>query len=296
VRALARDALAVGVKGTLPTNQQYLEQLGLGAATIQRALEELRHRRALRTRSRGHLGRVVMAVDLAAAWRTGGLPPLRLALPPAGPVETEALHDVLAEALAAVGIAHHSHTVRGGLRRLDLVSQGEADLTVVPNGVLTARPPSGLLVRRLGVGTYYGRDRVQVVTRRDDAAPPRRIADDRDVVSHHRMTLGEFPGEGGYLYVQIPVPRIPAAVLQGEADAGLWHLSPSVVPLARAGLLLRPLQTAAGHAAWEAVSEAVLVASPGRPELRAVLGGLDLSPLAARQAAAIRRDDGLLPA
>jgi hypothetical protein len=296
VHALARDALAAGVKGTLPTNQQYLQTEGIGAGTLQRALDELRVRRALKTVSRGQLGRVVQAFNIAAAWQVGNLPPLRLALSPAGPVELAALEEVLADALTALGIPHVVRHPRGGPARLNLLLEGEADVSVFSAGVVAGVPERGIQARRLGPGTYYGPDRIAVVRRAGDLTPPRRIAVDRESSDHCRLTSGEFPEQGGYDYVAVPFPRIPAAVLAGDVDAGLWHIYPSVVPLDRAGLALTPLATPGGQAAWEELSEAVVAASPLRPELNSVLPALDLRGLAAAQAAAIAQDTGLLPA
>ncbi|MDR1077140.1 MAG: hypothetical protein LBL55_00445 [Propionibacteriaceae bacterium] len=296
VAALVRDALAVGVEGTLPTNQDYLDSQGIGAGTLQRALDELRSSGALRTVSRGHLGRVVAELDVASAWRLGGLPPIRLVLPPAGPVEVTALQEVLAEALSGLAIPHTVRHLRGGSARLELTLTGRADLSVFSIGVLRAADtPGDLKHRALGVGTYYGPDRIAVVRRVGDPRPPRRIAIDNDSPDHRALTVGEFPRTGDWDYLQVPFPRVPAAVSTGQADAGIWHICPSPVPLDRAGLDLGRLQTETGRAAWRSTSEAVLAAGPARPELAGVLEGLDMSELIGRQAAAIAADSGLLP-
>ena len=293
VAALARDALAVGLKGQLPTNQHYLLDHGIGAGTLQRALEELRSRRALTTISRGHLGRIVTALDIAAAWRAGGLDPVRLLLPPAGPVEITALEAVVAEALSGLGIPHTVRHLRGGSLRLAMAQEGEGDLAVVSAGALAGTGTS-FLTRALGIGTYYGPDRIAVVTRRDRSGRPCRIAIDPDSPDHRALTYGEFPAEPGRTYVAVPFPHVPAAVLDHRADAGIWHITPSVVPLDAAGLELRSLATRGGIAAWEDASEAVLAAGRCRPELRAVVAGLDLSDLKKRQGEAIAADSGLV--
>jgi hypothetical protein len=295
VTALAADALAVGVDGTLPTNQHYLDTQGIGAGTLQRALAELKSRRALRTVSRGHLGRVVKQLDIAAAWRAGGLPSIRLLLPPAGPVEITALEQVLADALSGLGIPHTVRNLRGGSRRLALTLSGEADLAVVSAGVVRAADKA-FLHRALGVGTYYGPDRIAVVTRIDNPpTPPQVVAVDEDSPDHRALSYGQFPPAAGHTYIQVPFPRIPAAVLSGIADAGIWHIMPSVVPLDLAGLHLGHLSTPAAQAVWQTTSEAVLAVGPLRPDLKSVIAGLDLRDLSSRQAAAIATDSGLVP-
>lgn len=295
VTALATDALAVGVGGTLPTNQDYLATQGIGAGTIQRALNELRAGGALDVVSRGHLGRVVTSLGIAAAWRAAWLPPVRLLLPPAGPVEVTALQQVIAESLSRLGIPHTVQHRRGGAGRLAQTVAGEADLAIVSAGAL-ALEPGKYRHRALGLGTYYGPERIAVVQRQGETGPPRRVAIDSDSPDHRAITEGEFPPSSGYEYVVVPFPRVPAAVLSGQADAGIWHITPSVVPLDLAGLVLSNLATSAGVAAWRAASEAVIVASPRRAELVAVIDGLDLSGLVERQAAAIAGDSGLVPA
>jgi hypothetical protein len=296
VAALARDALALGVGGTLPTNQQYVERQGLAAGTMQRGIEELRSRGALRTVSRGHLGRVVAELDVALAWRAGGLPPIRLVLPPAGPVEVAALQEVLAEALSAFAIPHTVQHLRGGSLRLKRILSGSGDLSVFSTGVLRAvDTPPDLCHRTLGVGTYYGPDRIAVVRRAGDNSQPRRVAIDDDSPDHRELTLGEFPDQGAWEYCQVPFPRVPAAVLSGQADAGIWHICPSPVPLDLAGLDMGRLSTPSGQAAWRRTSEAVLAASPDRPELASVLPTQDMGDLVDRQASAIASDSGLLP-
>ena len=291
--AVARDALAVGLEGRLPTNQQYLVEHGVGAGTMQRALDELRATRALRTVSHGHLGRVITALDVAATWRAGGLDPIRLLLPPAGPVEITALEAVVAEALSRLGIPHTVRHRRGGSVRLAMARAGDGDLAVVSAGALSAAD-QGFRFRALGVGTYYGPDRIAVVSRRGGQTPPRLIAIDTDSPDHRALTLAEFPPDQVDRYVAVPFPHVPAAVLDERVDAGIWHITPSVVPLDLAGLELRGLATPAGRAAWQATSEAVLVAGSLRRELQAVLTGLDLTDLAERQDQAIAADSGLV--
>jgi len=294
VSALARDALSVGLDGTLPTNQHYQSEYGIGAGTLQRALDQLRSRRVLKTTSRGHLGRVVTALNIAGAWRAGALDPVRVVLPPAGPVEITMLQLVVAEALSKLGIPHTARNLRAASTRLALLQQGEADLAVVSTGGLSGadRP---FLSRSLGVGTYYGLDRIAVVSRRDETAPRRLIAIDRDSPDHRAITHGEFPIDDGYTYVQVPFPHIPAAVLAKRVDAGIWHITPSVIPLDQAGIKLGSLTTHAGITAWANASEAVLAVGPMRPELNSVIMAMDMTELARRQADAIAADTGLVP-
>ena len=294
ITVLARDALSVGIDGKLPTNQQYMLDHGIGAGTLGRALSELRTRQVLTTVSRGHLGSYVTELDIAGAWRAGALDAVRLVLPPAGPVETTALQAEVAQALSTLGIPHTVRHLRGGSIRLGMLETGEADMAVVSAGA-RATSVQPLRSRALGVGTYYGPDRIAVVRRRDDLGDPSVIAIDQESPDHRALTNAEFPPENGYTYVHVPFPHIPSAVLDRRVDSGIWHITPSVVPLNLSGLCLTSLETPAGRAAWRLTSEAVLTISTFRPELGSVIDELDLSALATHQAAAIEADDGLVP-
>ncbi|WP_169720184.1 helix-turn-helix domain-containing protein [Aliagarivorans taiwanensis] len=55
-QVIVSHALFAGVGGKLPTNVQLLEEHGIVAGTIQRALQILSASEALVTRSKGHMG------------------------------------------------------------------------------------------------------------------------------------------------------------------------------------------------------------------------------------------------
>ena len=293
VQLLAVDALSRGTGANLPTNADYLRDHGVGAGTLQRALRLLEDRGALRTTSHGHQGRKIDAVDVGAAWRAGALPAVRLIFPPSGPAEIDALEDLLAEDLTALGIPHTVHHRRGGARRLDSVRSGQHDLALTSSGVRDEAEAEGrlgpsALVRRLAPGTYYGPGRLAVVTRTGSGtALPLRVAIDRESPDHVALTLAEFPESADVTHVPTPFPRVPAAVLRGDVDAGIWHVQESVIPLDLVGLEIRPLASPGAQEAWERTSAAVLFGWDGRPQLAGVLGALRLDDVAAAQARAL---------
>ena len=293
VREVAVDALARGVGDPLPTNTHYLTQFGIGAGTMQRALASLEGGGALRTVSRGHLGRFITELDVGKTWNIAGLQPIRLLLPPRGPVEIDVLSAELAEQLSALGMPHTEHHERGGTRRVRDVQEGRADLAVVSAGVaalaLSAgpRPPH----RTLDGGTYYGESRLVLVHR---AGPlpggPLRIGIDVESPDHAALTRAEFPSSDGHEYLPCPFPMVPAAVLRGEIDAGIWHVTRTIIPLDLAGLATAPMRTDAARTVWAERSPAVLLGWSGRPELTAPLAAMDLSGIAGLQRAALDQD------
>ncbi|MFE9662645.1 YhfZ family protein [Streptomyces sp. NPDC005955] len=283
VKAIVVDALRAGVGASLPTNSHYLHALGASAGTVQRALKLLADQQALTVTSRGHLGRTVDALDIGAAWHLAGLTPLRLLFPPGGPVEIDVLTESLAGELTALGVPHTVHHQRGGARRIDAIVAGEYDLAVVSAGTL------GDANRRLGAaptlvlppGTYYAPRRLVAVTRTGAAqpAPGARVAIDHDSPDHVLLTESAYPPGQGYVYVPCKFPEVPAAVLRGQVEVGIWHLSHTVIPLDLAGLSCTDLEDLPTATAWQDLSAAALVGWPQRAELTAVLAAISLPTL-----------------
>jgi len=294
MRRIARDALALGVGSTLPTNMRYLEEHGIVAGTMQRALAALETSGALVVTSRGHLGRVIDGLDVGAAWQASGLPPIRLLFPPSGPPEVDTLSTLISEQLTAHRLPHTVHHARGGIGRLRATQQGEHDFALVSRGVLTqALEPDeaeAVPVRIFGPGTYYAPETLVVVTRdTQDPSSVRTVAIDEESYDHVAFTRAEFPPQEGFRYVPCPFTKVPAMVLRGEVEAGIWHRTATFVPLELTGLSVRQLHRPAAVSAWEALSPAVIVACPIRSELASVLEILNLVDLASRQRAALTR-------
>ena len=294
VRVIVEDALSRGVDSSMPTNVAFQERYGISAGTMQRALALLADRGALEVVSRGHLGRVIRSLDLAQCWQAAGLDPVRLALPPSGPPEADVLADQLAEGLTASGIPHTVRHLPGGTARLAAVRAGAHDLTVVSAGSWAdsghnwPTDDANALLRELPAGTYYAPGRLVVVRLADDTrAGPVRVAIDENSPDHASLTMVAFPPSAGHEYLPTTFPGVPRAVLSGEADAGVWHIARSVVPLRLTGLRLDPFSDPAAVELARVLSPAVLVGTPDRPELRPVIAGLDLGGLVEAQRRAL---------
>lgn len=299
VQVIVKDALSRGVNSPMRTNIAFQEAYGVSAGTMQRALALLADRGALEVVSRGHLGRVIRSLDLAQCWQAAGLDPVRLALPPSGPPEADVLADQLAEGLTASGIPHTVKHLPGGAARLAAVRSGAHDLTVVSAGILAHSAhswPAGdatALLRQFPAGTYYAPGRLVVVRLTHDARDAGlRVAIDENSPDHAALTRTAFPRSAGHAYVPTTFTGVPRAVLTGDVDAGVWHIARSVVPPRLAGLRLDPLTDPATMELARALSPAVLVGSPSRPELAPVIAALTLDGLldAQRQALADAED------
>jgi len=295
------EALTRGVGQNLSTNVEFKTRHNIGAGTMQRALDLLRDRGAVVIASHGHLGRQIEQINIGQSWQAAGLSPIRLLLPPAGPVEIDALSSLLADGLTALGVPYTVHHLRGGAGRLAAMQRCECDFAVVSTGTWAdagskADKPSSTVVRALAPGTYYAPQRLVVVSRKGMRPQDIRVVTiDRDSSDHTALTFGEFPPTGGYEYVDAPFPAVPAWVLRKRADAGIWHQTSSVIPLDLAGIDLRGLKQPASKQAWDALSGVALIGSSERPELRSVIEALDFDSLleAQQKALAQERDDSL---
>jgi len=293
VRAIVLDALSKQVGDTLTKNADFRESLGVGVGTVQRALDLLADRGALHTVSRGHLGRRIEGVDIGQSWQAAGLPPVQITLSPPGSVEIDAIESWLGRELARLGVPYTLTHIRGGNRRLGLLDRGESDLTVVSAGTFDGLRAAGTLAptniqRGLGPGTYYAPERLLVLSARDPFADQEfsRIAIDRESFDHEALTLAQFPAEPGREYVQVPFPEVPAFVLAGLVDAGVWHQLASAVPLHLTQLRSRPMW-GTSVVTRDRLSGATLAARAGRRELRSIVDALDVERLSEHRDAAI---------
>lgn len=299
MRALALDALAKGVGATLVKNTTLRDELGISAGTIQRALDVLADRGALRTVSRGHLGRRIEHVNVGHCWQSAGLEPLRVLLSPGGAVEMDVLEATLSEELTEIGIPHSVRHQRGGAPRIHSVSAGEHDLTVTSAGTLDGvRSLAGAgwqgVERLLGPGTYYAADQLVVLRRQrdlDEGLAPVRVAIDRHSFDHEALTLAEFDPEAAFEFIDVPFPEVPAYVHAGVVDAGVWHVTRSAIPPRQAGLALVSFQRPRGRAVRDDLSAAAIIGWAGRPEIRSVFDSLDLTTLESDQQAGFTAED-----
>jgi hypothetical protein len=271
LRAIAVDALAIGPGETLPTNAHYLAKLDTSVGTIQRAMRLLNAQGALETVSRGHLGRVIRSLEIGRVWNTADLEPVRLLLPPAGAPEIDALVDRLIDTLIEYHIAYTLAHRRGGKKRLNALIQGEADLVLTSAGVRPRASDSfdPEMTHQFGPGSYYGASNLVAITRadRENSMPHERIAIDRESPDHVMLTSTLYPADRGHTFVDYPFPEIPAAILRGQADVGIWHRSELTIPLELCGLQATPLTGSEYERIWHDMSAAVLTGRKDRREL-----------------------------
>lgn len=243
-RQLARILLEREVGQRLPSTQVLQQETGLGAGTVIKALRELQRLRAATLKARGHQGTTIEARHVGRLWSAAGLGTFVLVLPPPGPVEQQAAQTVVRSAMGRLSIASGIEYMSGAALRLEEVYQGRAHTALMSAGAFRHlredRP--GVVGVDLGPGSYYAhRSLVTVQRAGSEQGQVPRVAIDRSSLDHARLTEATF-GRQEHEAVDCPFVEVPARVLAGEVDVGIWHAMPTVIPPHLAGLTLTPLE------------------------------------------------------
>lgn len=305
VARVAREVLVAGVGNRMPTAVELQARLGVGSGTVQKALAELKTERAVELRSRGALGTFVEQIDVPLLWQLGLLGPVHMLVPATDSAEMRLLIAATARVVReAIGTDLTVGVHPGAARRLDLVRAGVAHCAVMSSGAYHGVTGSALemaadvtcfdeqTVVSLGPYTYYHRGSVVVVAREADPARWRRIGVDRNSSDHQRLSDAEF-GTWSTI-VDTGFATIPARVLDGTVDAGIWHRVPTMFAPEDVGLTLVPLRGSAVGAVADSVSAAVLVALTAEP-FGAVLRGAQIADLVAALSAPADDASGIDP-
>lgn len=293
-RQIAIQALSAGVDGKLPTNAFFKQQHNIVAGTMQRALTLLSDTEALKTRSRGHQGRVITHLDVGLCWNIAKLKPLQLLMPSSGSIEIDVLIRHFTAKLSELNIPYFISNQPGALDRIAQVEQGKSDITLASSGAAEIEgicEESGQM-KVLKPNTYYCLERLVIISGQDSQPEQwRRIAIDRHSTDHLGLTQCEFPRQQGFDYIESDFRQIPARVLRDELDAGIWHMTGSPVPLSFAGLKATPLTGTATFEQHQKISSAAFITNPKRPELNSLLSNLDSDEILAAQTRALKQED-----
>ena len=209
---------------------------------------------------------------------------MRLLTAPPGSIETAAASLELRRQLAGVNLAAEFDFIRGAARRVEHVRAGKRCVVFLSRGAaesLGMLEEDGYRLIDLGPDTYYNA-KTLVIVEKQAGVKPTRIARDPDSYDHTRLTEAEFPESEGYEYVDCDFADVPAAILKGLVDAGLWREVVTAIPPRVAGLSVR-YPEAASAAERAELSHGVLLWHSAFEELGAVLRSIDLSAIARAQ-------------
>lgn len=274
VRALAREVIALAGSSRLPTTHDLQAVIGVGAGTVQKAFSILEDLGALTTQSRGHQGRFVEHRNLAQLWSLAELAQVRVFVTPPGAREIYALLEALVHQFDQIGLTLEISYVRGGEARLNEAVRAETGFAVVSAGAAQSYVNDrrkDLQTRALASGTYYAPGSVVVLTRDgvDPYAASTRIGVDQASHDHRTITEAEFGALDEGRVKPVPFPSVPAAILRGEVDAGVWHRMLLLISPELAGLCVLPL-SASTVDEMEPLTRAVVAHRTDNPYLAAL--------------------------
>ncbi|MFD1801109.1 YhfZ family protein [Mixta tenebrionis] len=269
VAFIARTILSLGLSGRLPTTSWFQDVLEIGSGTVQKALQELKKSGAVSLVSRGHQGTFVVSWDFPLLWDAARMPPVHMLLPPRGSREATQVASAFVQQCRQWDVVTTVGYLRGARSRLAAFQQGEADIMVISSGsaqkLMADAADRGFELFEVGNGSYY-RPESLVVVEKTDAAPAKRLRVGIDFHSsdHQRLTRAQFP-EQACDYIEVDFTLLPRSVFLGEIDTGVWHQEPSLIPLEKIGLTIKPLDNPQALALAETLSSAVLVVRSASP-------------------------------
>lgn len=287
VRELAKTALETSVGERLPTATVLKDSANVGSGTIQKAFQILEDLGALRTRARGHMGRFLEEKDLAQLWALAGFPEIRAILTPPGSPETYGLSEGLRQEFAKIGLPLDIEYVVGARERAELAIKSPFSLAFVSKGASTALEALPQIWGRvmLGSGSYYSKDSIVVLSNKtaDLKSKKLRIGVDRRSHDHKLLTIQQFGELESLKLVDVGFPDVPAALLRGEIDAGVWHRMLLVITPELAGLKVSPLPKEAGKLMNE-LSSAVALFDAGNSVMKSVVDAISWNSVVRTQA------------
>lgn len=85
--------------------------------------------------------------------------------------------------------------------------------------------------------------------------------------------------KSGVEYVNCPFPEVPSAILEGRADAGIWHRVQAVISPELAGLKVSQLGSGPLGYDKTSISNAVLIWPSSLKEISALLGMIEIKEI-----------------
>lgn len=298
---VAGDLLVREPGERIPPGEEYQRALGVGSGTILKALRTLSDSGAVALEPRGYRGTVILSRDVGALWRAAERDPIRVALTLPGAPDHYGLTIGFVEELRRLGVPFEPMFASSGAVRAAWVDDGQADVAVM--SLIAARSVEAttprLEVRDVAPVLYYGRDQIVVVARAEGApvegssaerAPGarRRVGVDESSPDHVALTHEEFGDDPTVEWVPCAFRDIPAEILRGGIDTGVWHRVEAPIPPELAGLAVRPWRPHA-EAAPETQTAAWCLRRED-PAIAAVLDALDVRRIRAAQEEVMRTE------
>jgi hypothetical protein len=283
-RAMAGVALTIlttEIGSRLPNIDQFRSNIGVGAGTVQKALQDMQQNGWVTLDPKPRQGTFLINRRSGELWRTAGLPTLSVLLPLPNSWEFQGLATGLRSELDRLGIPSTFLYGHGSEQRVAALQNGLAHIAVMSLGAAerwTAENESVSTHSVLPPGSYYAADSVLVMARasRQELGNDLRIGIDRMSVDHTLLTKAEFPN---HQYVDVSYAQVPSALTRGIIDAAVWHRTALGLSLDDQGLIAWPLEQPASRALSEGINSAAIVVKTTDEATKGVLREVDLDSL-----------------
>ncbi|WP_213991720.1 YhfZ family protein [Sodalis sp. dw_96] len=275
---VARTILERKIGERLPNVGELRVSIGVGAGTIQKALQELQNDKLVTLTSKQRQGTFIVEKNLGGLWSRAGFHPLTVIMPLPLSWEFQGLATGLRVALDNYNIPSSFIFGHGSTQRSKALSDSLSHVAVMSTHAakkVIAAKPAFFIHTTYSAGSYYAADSVIVVARapRDQLPKTLRVGIDRLSIDHAMLTQLEFPDND---YVDVTYAHIPAALISGACDVAVWHHSAFGLSLNHQELLTWPLSPSAMALLTNEMFSASLVIDKGNTATRAVLDEINI--------------------
>ncbi len=276
---VARTILERKIGERLPNVAEFRVSIGVGAGTIQKALQELQNDNLVVLTSKQRQGTFIVDKNLGGLWSMAGFHPLSVIMPLPLSWEFQGLATGLRAALDQYNVPSSFIFGHGSTQRSKALSDSLSHVAVMSTYAakkVIAAKPELFIHTTYDAGSYYAADSVIVVARAPRELLPKnlRIGIDRLSIDHAMLTQLEFPDNN---YVDVSYAHIPAALIGGACDVAVWHHSAFGLSLNHQELVTWPLSPSAMALLTNEMFSAALVLNKDNTATRAVLDEINMA-------------------
>jgi YhfZ C-terminal domain/Helix-turn-helix domain len=270
---VALTILTTETGSRLPNIDRLRSSIGVGAGTVQKALQDIQQNGWVALDSKPRQGTVLISRHSGDLWRIAGLPTLSVRLPLLNSWEFQGLATGLRSELDRLGIPSTFLYGHGSGQRVAALQNGLAHIAVMSLGAAErwAQKNDGITAHSvLPAGSYYASDSVLVMARasRHELGAHLRIGVDRLSIDHTLLTEAEFPG---HHYVDVSYAHVPSALTRGIIDAAVWHRTALGLSLDDQGLIAWPLEQRESRMLSDGINSAAIVVKANDAATKSIL-------------------------
>ncbi len=289
---LAWDLLQYQPGDQIARAQDYARKYGVGAGTVQAALQQLFNANVVKVEARGRWGSYIQEIDYPGLWQFTVRGPVVGSMPlPYSPLYeglATGLHEVFQRATVSLNLTF----VRGSLNRLEAMGHERCDFAVISRLAFDKMEEEGsnvTLAKALGPGTWI---KNHVLVFRDASFSTiqsgMRVGVDNQSIDHLALVHGACK-DLDVEFVDIGYMQIRSALDTGQIDATVWNIDDFTLRPAPEFKIVSAQEAGFGDL-YDIYSEAVIVVSQEQWELVNLLEAvLDIEAFLAVQTDVVAR-------